>query len=191
MFSLICAWINRWVNNREAGDLRRYRAHYGVIVMVLDCCLPPTRSSGNRSRVISTEMLKISIPMLCYSHISREQWVNSLAPGRFKWNFGWLIVKLTLVTDGWVISCGIPLSWMSINLTDDKSILVQLMVWCRQATSHYLNQCWPRSMSPYGVTRPQWVMYHNNRNAAYIKMFSFEKPISAWWKTYSWFFVMK
>ena len=32
-FSLICAWINRWVNNREAGDLRRYRAHYGVIVM--------------------------------------------------------------------------------------------------------------------------------------------------------------
>ena len=23
MFSLICVWINRWVNNREAGDLRR------------------------------------------------------------------------------------------------------------------------------------------------------------------------
>ena len=33
MFSLICVWINRWVNNREAGDLRRYRAHYDVIVM--------------------------------------------------------------------------------------------------------------------------------------------------------------
>ena len=33
MFSLICAWINRWVNNREAGDLRRYRAYYDVIVM--------------------------------------------------------------------------------------------------------------------------------------------------------------
>ena len=33
MFSLICAWINRWVNNRDAGDLRRHRAHYGVIVM--------------------------------------------------------------------------------------------------------------------------------------------------------------
>ena len=27
MFSLICVWINGWVNNREAGDLRRYRAH--------------------------------------------------------------------------------------------------------------------------------------------------------------------
>ena len=25
--------INGWVNNREAGDLRRYSAHYDVIVM--------------------------------------------------------------------------------------------------------------------------------------------------------------
>ena len=33
MFSLICAWINRWVNNREAGNLRRHQAHYDVIVM--------------------------------------------------------------------------------------------------------------------------------------------------------------
>ena len=31
MFSLICAWMNGWVNNREAGDLRRHRAHYDVI----------------------------------------------------------------------------------------------------------------------------------------------------------------
>ena len=34
MFSLICVGINDWVNNREAGDLRRYRAHYDVIVMM-------------------------------------------------------------------------------------------------------------------------------------------------------------
>ena len=33
MFSLICAWINGWVSNREAGHLKRYRAHYDVIVM--------------------------------------------------------------------------------------------------------------------------------------------------------------
>ena len=33
MFTLICARINGWVNNREAGDLRRNRAHYDVIVM--------------------------------------------------------------------------------------------------------------------------------------------------------------
>ena len=33
MFSLICVWINGWVNNGEAGDMRRYRAHYDVTVM--------------------------------------------------------------------------------------------------------------------------------------------------------------
>ena len=32
MFSLICVWINGWANTREAGDLRRYRAHYDVTV---------------------------------------------------------------------------------------------------------------------------------------------------------------
>ena len=33
MFSLICVWINDWVNSCEAGDLRRYRAQFDVIVM--------------------------------------------------------------------------------------------------------------------------------------------------------------
>ena len=33
MFSLICAWITGWANNREAGDLRRHRAHYDAIVV--------------------------------------------------------------------------------------------------------------------------------------------------------------
>ena len=31
---LICAWINGWVNNRDAGDLSRHRAHYHVTVML-------------------------------------------------------------------------------------------------------------------------------------------------------------
>ena len=34
-FSLICARINGWVNNGEAGDLRHHRAHYDVIVMIM------------------------------------------------------------------------------------------------------------------------------------------------------------
>ena len=39
MFSLICAWVNEWINNGEAGDLRRHRAHYGVIVIIAADCL--------------------------------------------------------------------------------------------------------------------------------------------------------
>ena len=52
-------------------------------------------------------------------------------------------------------TCEIALSWMAQNTFDDKSTLVLVMAWCRQVTSHYLDQCWPRFMSPYGIT--QWV----------------------------------
>ena len=43
MLSLICAWITSWVNNREAGDLRRHRAHYDVTVMEYE--MPPRYQS--------------------------------------------------------------------------------------------------------------------------------------------------
>ena len=42
---------------------------------------------------------------------------------------------------------------------NDKSTLVQVMVWCRKPTSHYLNQYWPRFLPPYGVARPKWIKH--------------------------------
>ena len=36
IFSLICAWINTWVNNHEPGDLRCHRPHYYVIVTITE-----------------------------------------------------------------------------------------------------------------------------------------------------------
>ena len=36
MFSLISVWTNGWVNNREPGDMRRYRAHCDVTVMCVN-----------------------------------------------------------------------------------------------------------------------------------------------------------
>ena len=62
-----------------------------------------------------------------------------------------------LVVDGWGISCGSAPIWMSLGFTDDQSTLVHVMDWCCQTTSHFLSQCWPRSLSPYCVTRPQRV----------------------------------
>ena len=51
MFSLICAWINGWANNRENGDLRRRRAYYDVIVMcVSDPNLDPYDNVNLRPR---------------------------------------------------------------------------------------------------------------------------------------------
>ena len=72
-----------------------------------------------------------------------------------------------------VISYEIAIRRMPLDLTDDKSTLVQVMAWCHQATSHYLSQCWPRSLSPYGVTRPQWV-----KRIFFIETFVFLTEIS-------------
>ena len=100
--------------------------------------------------------------------------INSLAPGRFQSNFRLVIFKLTLVNGGWGISYEIALRWVPPDFTDDKSTLIQVMAWCRQARNHYLSQCWPRSMSPNGVTRPQWVknIMHRRRKRCRKKVTS-------------------
>ena len=53
MFSLICVWINGWVNNREASDWRRYCTHYDVTVMlwIMECSklIPAISSTTNIS----------------------------------------------------------------------------------------------------------------------------------------------
>ena len=87
---------------------------------------------------------------------TKNAYINSLAPGRFGCNFKNSIFKLALLIGTLRASSDKVLRWMIQDLTD-KSTLVQVMAWCRQATSHYLSQCWPRSMSPYGIIRPQCV----------------------------------
>ena len=106
----------------------------------------------------------------CVPNVWRKQqgWfclINSLASGKFEWNFRHVIFKQILVIDGYGISCEIALIWMSLDFTDEQSTLLQVMAWCHQATSHYLSHCW--SLSIYGVTRPQWVLI----NTVYSKIF--------------------
>ena len=87
--------------------------------------------------------------------------INSLAPERCGGNFQKIIFKLFTIQITHNSSLGthidIALWWVPQNLTKEKSILVQVMAWCLQAPSHYLNRCWPRSVSPCGITGPQWV----------------------------------
>ena len=82
---------------------------------------------------------------------------NSLAPGRSECDPKNVIFNLVLLVGIFRSSHDNALRWMSQYPTDDDSTLVQVMAWCRQATSHYLSQCWLSSLSPYGVARPQWV----------------------------------
>ena len=103
MFSLICAWINGWANNRVAGYLRRHRAHYDVIVMysenVWRCC-------GIWQRITLS---------CCYS-------INSASRATEQHGWEWFIVKYynTLMwhfdhfVTFWTCLCGIldHLEWL-------------------------------------------------------------------------------
>ena len=60
MFSLICAWINAWVNNHEARDLRRHHAHYDVIRMVLH----HGKWQAQGSPLGKTQLLETIIPFI-------------------------------------------------------------------------------------------------------------------------------
>ena len=82
---------------------------------------------------------------------------NSLVPGGFHYSLKLVNFKFISTINILSIFCEIAIRWMPQHLTDHKSTLIQVMAWCRQATSHYLSQCWHRSMLPYDVTRPQWV----------------------------------
>ena len=93
---------------------------------------------------------------LAVTCVTRPQWVNSLASERCGSNLS-IFFKLIMQNNILGTRCNIVLRWMPQDLTDDESTLVQVMGWYRQATSHYLRQYWSRSLSPYGITRPQWV----------------------------------
>ena len=102
-----------------------------------------------------------SIFIVCSKQFSMSK-VISLAPGRCDYDLIVVLFKLITRIDILNIPYKTVLRWMLQYLIGVLSTLVQVMAWCCQAISHYLSQCWPRSMSPYCVTRPQWVKDPNN-----------------------------
>ena len=92
-----------------------------------------------------------------YSGLSTRRVIKSLAPGGFDYSLKLVNFKLISTINIWSIFSVKLLSGECHNTTDHYSTLVQVMAWCPQATSHYLSQCWPRSLLPYDVTRPQCV----------------------------------
>ena len=98
--SLIGAWTNGWANNREAGYLRRHRAHYDVIVMPV--CL--------------------SCSQVCAAHLKmRHQSMTST--GARSWNgLQWLNLKVAhpefSPSNGH--QCPLLLIWFIFNPSMDK-----------------------------------------------------------------------
>ena len=87
-------------------------------------------------------------------------------------------VQSTNICDGlssWTLH-EIALRWMSQNTGDGTLVLV--MAWCRQAASHYLSQCWHRTVSTYSVTRPQWV--NTSLNSKCVMIMKVVNFIAVW-----------
>ena len=103
-----------------------------------------------------SEPMMVGLPThIC---VTRPRWINAFATGRCS-NFKVYFLKtlpesnlVSNVTDQFLRTCEI-IMWTPLNL-DSMSTLVQVMTWCRQAAGQYLDQCWPRFMSLYGVLRP-------------------------------------
>ena len=82
MFSLICAWTNGWAYNRDAGDLRRHRAHYGATVMNE----AERGHSGFRSSVVYLWTQSRN-----RSHVCHSSWIAI--------KFGWDMPRQNVSTD--------------------------------------------------------------------------------------------
>ena len=50
-----------------------------------------------------------------------------------------------------------PMNFSHKWLVTRKNFPFDDVIMCRQATNHYLNQCWPSFITPYGVTKPRRV----------------------------------
>ena len=99
MFSLICAWISGWVNNGEAGDLRRHRAHYDVIVSHAVCpiqhasCCALDKDALYKVKTaiwLSTVMLSVYCRFMLmylptYSGFLYWHWGNRTCDNRIPW----------------------------------------------------------------------------------------------------------
>ena len=136
------------------------------------------RRPGNKP--LSEPMMVSLLTHIC---VIQPQWDNSLAPGRSECHSKNIIFNLVLLIGSFRSSHNNALRWMSQDLTDDKSTLVQVMAWCLQETNLYLSQCWLSSLSPYGAARPQQVKSFPCTNLAPILQMIFPDALS-WIKTF-------
>ena len=109
--------------------------------------------------------------------VTSSLWVNALRLWQNGCCFEGDFSKSVFSYKKFYILTHIALKFVPRGLLVSKSALVQVMAWCRQATSHYLNKCWPRPMTPYGVTRPEWVEINYR--------FSLQSPMSNGWDNIS------
>ena len=112
----ICAWINGWVNNREAGDLRSIRPHYDITVML--------SVTGYNIRDKKCNPLT----GCCKVKFHKKPSINTLR------QYGRQFADDILIAFSW-LKCmcliKISLKFILYGPIDNKSALVQIMLWHR------------------------------------------------------------
>ena len=144
MFSLIFTWINGWVNNGEAGDLRCLLAHYDVTVMCVDKWW---RHHGNENVFILMKLSSLTalevVKMTTTSVASDENFIQMKALLFQWWNRNAFLITCPLwgefTEHGWI-----PLTkdqWYRAlnnlaNLIISEEILSNMGIY---ATNHQVN----------------------------------------------------
>ena len=125
------------INSLWPSDVTWHQRSWSTLVQVMACCLTAPSHYLNQ----------------CWFLISDILWhlPSRVRFPRMNWNE--IIFKIILATDGRWFSCELSLKWRPLDLTVDKSTLVQVIAWCYQVTSHYLSPCWLRSMLLYHYTK--------------------------------------
>ena len=111
MFSLICAWINLWLNNREVGGLRRPRVHYGVIVMYWMCREMVSVCQGvffimtlHRRHDISSHHTSTIISTRCSSWQHKEHQSSALTVYPKKYAHGFVVLCFDVVIQSFLMN---------------------------------------------------------------------------------------
>ena len=128
-------WINGWVNNREAGDLRRHRAHYDVIVVLNINAVFIFIISRTHTQYYQHENKTIRLRLVCVFFIMCEcrQLISTLRPRRNGRNFADVIFKC-IFSRMKAFELQIEFHWYLVprGPTDNESAFVQVMAWRRK-----------------------------------------------------------
>ena len=117
-FFFICAWANGWINNRDAGDLIRHRAHYGVTVMFM--YMTPLLYVYQKGRIpLHRDMIKLSLRP---GDVYMRQWI------KHHWFRLWsvaLSVPNHYLNQGWNIANSPHRNKLQLNFNRNSCIFFQ------------------------------------------------------------------
>ena len=151
--------LTQSINPLALGSFGKYSQHISAWMMLQTCSFTCSWLH---------EFNSIISPSCCI-FAAGGHWINAglLSFGPLGTNFSVILIKIhkfqftkmhlkmaAILSRGkWVNFCrtgdavGEVVAWWGnmVNVwgADDKSTVVQVMAWCHQAPSHYLNQCWP------------------------------------------------